>query len=491
MRYVLFFGGVIMFGLGLRALRRLQTLEVKYYALALISGGVCIMVWSPENALYLDQLTRVTGIGRLLTYACGATSMLAQYAMITELGDQWSSWRRIASVMGVMVIASLFPLWNVARDAVGRGSEHRLYEGYFSRPPALLTWNVAAGGAILFVSALALYSMWAVPLECPGRRVRRLLHGDRYVQPRSFLPYVVGVLYGLLQMGQVVASKTGVDESRLFLASNWLFGGGAIIAVAFAATLVTTVVGRRVRRLGSRTMERDILEGQADIALLCVVVFDLIVHLRYSVDPSIIHALKTRCQTYATMGSITAGNETERRNVQRWWKLRGRKREIWHGRAALIEMSVGLYKQVVPLLDDANSTFAQAVRQRCQRLKFSTDHLRIAEHAAWLIAYGRAVRIEQPWRDTDLAAAQLVDRAIARDALRKVKQSVYFYADAYLVVALALNFELVSTTPSRGHEPQRWHYMLATQVAQALMMHDQSFRQPNERSREARMIGRA
>jgi len=42
----------------------------------------------------------------------------------------------------------------------------------------------------------------------------------------------------------------------------------------------------------------------------------------------------------------------------------------------------------------------------------------------------------------------LVDRAIARDALRKVKQSVYFYADAYLVVALALNFELVSTTPS-------------------------------------------
>jgi len=85
----------------------------------------------------------------------------------------------------------------------------------------------------------------------------------------------------------------------------------------------------------------------------------------------------------------------------------------------------------------------------------------------------------------------LVDRAIARDALRKVKQSVYFYADAYLVVALALNFELVSTTPSRGHEPQRWHYMLATQVAQALMMHDQSFRQPNERSREARMIGRA
>ena len=129
------------------------------------------------------------------------------------------------------------------------------------------------------------------------------------------------------------------------------------------------------------------------------------------------------------------------------------------------------------------------MRQRCRHLTLSGDHVRLAEHAAWLIAYGRAVRIGQPWKDTDLTTASLVDQAVARDALRKVRQGVYFYADTYLVVALVLDLDLVATNPISGHEPQRWHYTLATQIAQALMMHDQSLGQPVERPRDARAIG--
>ncbi len=486
MHYVLLCGGVMMFGFGLRALRHLHTLEVACYALGLISGGVCIALWSPENAVYLDHLTHIAGIGRLLTYACGATSMFAQYVMITELSDQWSFWRRIMALAGGTIVALLFPLWSIARDAVGRGGEHLFYEGYFSRPPALLTWNIAAGGAIFFVDALILYALWTVPLEVPGRRVQRLVHGDRYVQPHSFLPYAIGALYGLLQVGQIVASKIGVDESSLFLISNWLFVGGAVMAVAFVATIVTTVVGQGVWQFSSHRMERDILEGQADIALLRVTVFDLIVHLRHSVDPNLLHALKTRCQTYVNMSSPTAGDTLKQRTVWRWWKLYERRQEIRRVRSALIELSAGLYKQVVPLLDDAHVPVIQVVRQRCRHLAFSANRLRIAEQAAWLIAYGRAIRIEH-WQNVNDTTAQLVDRAIARDALRKVKQGVYFYEDAYLVVALALNFELVSMTALNGHEPRRWHYMLATQVAQVLVTHDSTFSHPQEEMREAQI----
>ena len=489
MRDILLLCGVIMFGLGVRAARRIHTSEIKCYTLALLSGGIAIAAWPPENALYLDHASGVLGIGRLLMCVCTAISMLAQYAMITELSDQWSSRRRIALVVGVITIMVLFPLWYPARHAAGRDIARLLYGGYFSHPPALLAWNVAAGVAISLASALTLYALWSVPLEFSGQYARRLLHGDRYVALGSFIPYTIGVLYGLLQVVQVVVARIGGDETSLFVASNYLFTGGAVIAVGFAAAVVIAVIGRRVRRLGSHAMEHDILEGQADVALLRVVVFDLIVHLRYSVEPRIIHVLKMRCQTYATMGSIAGTDAAGQRVVRRWWDLRGRRRALWQGRAALIELSVGLYTQVVPLLSYADPTLAQSVGRRCRSLTLSVDHLRMAEHAAWLIAYGRAVRIEQPWKDTDLATAQLVDRAVARDALRKVRQSMYFYADTYLLVALVLDFELVSATPISGHEPQRWHYTVATQIAQALTMHDQSLGQPIERLRDERSIG--
>ncbi len=489
MRYILLLCGAIMFGLGVRAARRLHTPEIKWYALALLSGGIAIAVWPPENALYFDHAIGVLGIGRLLMCICAAISMLAQYAMITELSDQWSSRRRIALVVGVIAMMVLFPLWDLARHAAGRDIARLLYGGYFSHPPALLAWNVAAGVAISLASALTLYALWSVPLEFPGQHARRLLHGDRYVSLGSFIPYTIGVLYGLLQVAQVVVARINGDETSLFVASNYLFMGGSVIAVVSAATVVTAVIGRRVRRLGSRAMEHDILEGQADVALLRVVVFDLIVHLRYSVEPRIIHVLKTRCQTYATMGAVTGTDAAGQRVMRRWWDLRRRRRELWQGRAALIELSVGLYTQVVSLLAYADPTLAQSVGQRCRRLTLSADHLRMVEHAAWLIAYGRAMRIEQPWKDTNLITAHLVDRAVARDALRKVRQSVYFYADTYLVVALVLDLELVSASPISGHEPQRWHYTLATQIAQALTMHDQSLGQPVERLGDERSIG--
>jgi len=120
MRYILLLCGAIMFGLGVRAARRLHTPEIKWYALALLSGGIAIAVWPPENALYFDHAIGVLGIGRLLMCICAAISMLAQYAMITELSDQWSSRRRIALVVGVIAMMVLFPLWDLARHAAGR-----------------------------------------------------------------------------------------------------------------------------------------------------------------------------------------------------------------------------------------------------------------------------------------------------------------------------------------------------------------------------------
>ena len=358
MRYLLLLCGVIMFSLGARATRRVYTCEIAWYALALLSGGIAIAAWPPENALYLDHAIGVPGIGRLLMYLCAATSMLAQYAMITELSDQWSFKRRIALGIGVMAMVTLFPLWNPARQVAGRDIARLLYGGYASHPPALFAWNVAAGSAISLASGLTLYALWSVPLDGPKQRTRRLLHGDPYVPARLFIPYANGVLYGLLQVAQVAAATIGVDETRLFVASNYLFMGGSVIAVVSSAVMMISALGRRVRRLRSRAMEHDIVEGEADVALLRVTVFDLIVHLRYSVEPRIIHLLKTRCQTYAAMGTVARTDVAGQRFVRRWRGLRRRRRELWHGRAALIELSVGLYTQVVPILPYADPTLA-------------------------------------------------------------------------------------------------------------------------------------
>jgi hypothetical protein len=66
--------------------------------------------------------------------------------------------------------------------------------------------------------------------------------------------------------------------------------------------------------------------------------------------------------------------------------------------------------------------------------------------------------------------AHAIDRAIARDALRRASEGVAFYTEVYRIMALALAPELVSPSPRHARDPQRWQYVVATQIAQLLRL---------------------
>lgn len=203
--------GLMLGCTGLVIQHRDRSLPGRLYAASLYVGCVCLFLWPAANSRALDEVTNLAGLGRFVTDFTATACVILQFAFITTLSDQWVLWRRRAIAAYIPLMLLLIVLWGFLRASYGANLERLLYPGYAIHPPAVLLWNVLVGVAITYVSVLGVFGYAYAVATMPCQRYPRAVTGV------GVIVYTETTIYGLLVLGQLAASASGVDRTGQYV----------------------------------------------------------------------------------------------------------------------------------------------------------------------------------------------------------------------------------------------------------------------------------
>lgn len=286
--------GLLLACIGLVVQRRDRARTSRLYALSLYVGCVCLFFWPAQNSSLFDNAIHLPGFGRLITDLTATASVMLQFAFITTLADRWLAWRKGAVAVYVIGMIVLSGLWTYLHAAFGSSLAYLLYPGYAASPPAILIWNIVVGAAITYVSILGVFGYAYAVVTMPPYRL------PRATTSVGVVVYSITTIYGLLVLGQLVASKTGLDPTG----SGVLRFTGPIVLICVVFTLASTgyiVFGRsvatRTRAWFSLTHKQQAIDhALADLLNALATASDMRSFLGKYADRGFIQAVDVHCK---------------------------------------------------------------------------------------------------------------------------------------------------------------------------------------------------
>ncbi len=245
------------------------------FAVSYALVGVFYTLWPPETDVWLDHVTRITGLGMLL-WACTTTIAVGlQVTFHRMINDRGLWWVRATPALAAGIVAAYTVLWDLARQQAGPATSHLLYDGYHGDPAAILDWNLLVAASIILVCGLA------------AREQLRPMLGEKVSRDSAMLGgiYIVGVAYGCMITGQALASHLGYGATTVVPIIHVVRLVGIIMATGLAMWSVIGIDLWAIASLWSRTRH---LKRQWDrLTFLLVVLSDRLVwrHAPEAADP--------------------------------------------------------------------------------------------------------------------------------------------------------------------------------------------------------------
>ena len=238
--------GVALGALATHALGRTRTAARVPWFLSLICAWLGLTFWPNPVSLALDGALGSPGLGHLLTDTLITVSFVLQFVFTATVTGRWSGrhWLAVAlySVLVIVYVALWVPI---------HVSGYDFYHGYSGRPLPVLAINLLLGGLIIYAAALGLSGYASFLDRGVDGSVRLLAHGARIV-------FSLTILYGVLVLGQTLASRAGLGSTQILQVTGPIIigtsGGGLFLVWLFS--------GRRARRLRAYIQERFTLDRE-------------------------------------------------------------------------------------------------------------------------------------------------------------------------------------------------------------------------------------